>query len=54
MFRLFKFAIFVIIVAFLVVHFWPDVSQMLSPAVVHKATPYVQDGQKIIQKVSKS
>ena len=54
MFRLLKFAIFLLIVAFMIVHFWPDVSQWLSPAVVHRATPYIQDGQKILQKVSKS
>ena len=54
MFRLLKFLFFLAVVAFLVIHFWPDVSSWLSPTAVKQATPYVQTGQKIINSVSKS
>ncbi len=54
MFSLLKLIVIVAVLGFLVVHFWPDVSQWLSPAAVHKAAPYVKDGKQIIKAVSKS
>ena len=45
-----KLIIIAIVLAVVVVHFWPDIAPHLSPALVQKATPYVNDGNQVIKK----
>jgi len=45
-----KIVLVVVLLAVVVIHFWPDISPLLSPAVVQKATPYIHDGKQLIGK----
>jgi hypothetical protein len=45
-----KFILVAVVLAVVVIHFWPDISPLLSPAVVQKATPYIHDGKQLINK----
>jgi hypothetical protein len=43
-----KLILVVSVLALVAVVFWPDISQLFSSTIVDKVTPYIHDGQQLI------